>query len=66
MQETVPGAIGLDPFAVKDELRDGALAGVGDNLVGGTGGALDVDLCEGDFVPGEKAFGLAAVAAPVG
>ena len=66
MKEATAGAIGLDPFAVEDELRDGALAGVGDDLVGCTGGALDVDFGEGDGVAGEKAFGLAAVAAPVG
>lgn len=66
MEKTAAGAIRLDPAAVKDELRDGALSGVGDDLVGCAGGALDIDLGEGDFVAGEKTLSLAAVAAPVG
>jgi len=48
MQEAEAGAVGLNPFSVEDELRNGALAGVGDDLIGGAGGALDVDLGEGD------------------
>ena len=66
MQKAVARAVGLNPFAVEDELRDGALAGVGDDLVGCAGSALDIDLSEGDGVAGEKALRLAAVAAPVG
>jgi len=66
VQEAAAGTVGLNPFAVEDELRDGALADLGDDLVGGAGGALDVDLGEGDGVAGEKTLGLAAVAAPVG
>ena len=66
MEEASAGAVGLDPFAVEDELRDGALADVGDDLVGGAGGGLDVDLFVGDGVRGEEALGLAAVAAPGG
>ena len=60
------GSVGLDPFAVDDELRDGALADVGDDFVRGAGSGLDVDLLVGDGVLREEAFGLAAVAAPGG
>ena len=66
VEEAVAGAIGLNPFAVEDELGDGALAGVGDDLGGGAGGGLDVDLGVGDGVGGEETLGLAAVAAPGG
>ena len=66
MQETLTWFVGLNPFAVEDELGDGALAGVLDDLIGGAGGALDVDFGEGDGVAGEKTLGLATVAAPVG
>ena len=38
VEEAVAGAVGLDPFAVDDELRDGALAYVGEDEVGGAGG----------------------------
>ena len=66
VEEAAAGLIGLDPFSVEDELGDGALAGVGDDVVGGAGDGFDVDLVEGDGVGGEEAFGLAAVAAPGG
>ncbi len=66
MEEALAGTVGLDPLAVEDELGDGALAGVGDDFVGGTGGGFDVDLGVGDGVAGEEALGLAAVAAPFG
>lgn len=65
MQKSLARAIRLNPFAIEDELWDGALAGVGDDLVGGAGGALDIDFDEGDCVGVEKTLGLAAVAAPV-
>ena len=64
VEEAMAGTVGLDPFSVDDELRDGTLANVGDDLFGGAGRALDVDLCVSDGVPGEEALGLAAVAAP--
>ena len=66
MEEALAGFVGLDPFAVEDELGDGALAYVGDDEVGGAGGVLDVDLGVGDVVGGEEALGFAAVAAPGG
>ena len=59
------GFVGLDPLAVEDELRDAALAGLGDHLVGGAWGGFDVDLGVGNRVSRKKALGFAAVAAPV-
>ena len=66
MQETTAWFVGLDPLAVEHELRNGALAGVGDDLLGGAGRFFDVDLGVGNRVLIEKALGLAAVATPVG
>ena len=66
VEEAAAGAIGLDPFAVEDELWDGALADVGDDLFGGSGSGLDVDLSVGNGVLCEEAFGGSAVAAPGG
>jgi hypothetical protein len=64
VEEALAGAVGLDPFAVEDELGDGSLADVGDDEVGGSGSAFDIDLGVGDRVLGEEALGFAAVAAP--
>jgi hypothetical protein len=66
VQEASAGTVGLDPFAVDDELGDGPFAYVGEYFVGGAGGVLDIDLFEGDVVLGEEALGFAAVAAPGG
>jgi hypothetical protein len=66
VEEAFARAVGLDPFAVDDELWDGALAGAFDDFVDGAGGGLDVDFFESDVVFGEEAFGLAAVRAPGG
>ena len=64
MEEALAGAVGLDPFAVEDELGDGLFAYVAENFVGCAGGVLDVDFFEGDVVLGEEALGFTAVAAP--
>ena len=66
MKEALAGAVGLDPFAVDDELGDGTFADVAEDLVGGAGGLLDVDFLKGDLVLGEEALGFAAIAAPGG
>jgi len=66
VQEAFAWPIGLDPLSIQDELRNRALAGVGDDLVGGAWGGFDVDFGVGDGVLAEEALGLAAVAAPVG
>jgi hypothetical protein len=66
VEKSLSGLVGLNPFSVENELRDGALAGIGDDLGGGTGRSFYIDLFEGDGVQVEKALGLAAIAAPVG
>jgi hypothetical protein len=66
VEETFAGAVGLDPFSIDDELRDGALAGVLDDLVRRAGGGFDVDLFKRDIVLGEEAFSFATVGAPKG
>lgn len=66
VEEATTGAVGLDPFAVDDELGDGALADVVKDLVGGTGNVFYVDFCVGDTVMFKKALGFAAIAAPAG
>src|ERR1035438_2533698 len=64
VEETAARAVGLDPLAIDDELRNGALADVGEHLFGRAGSLLDVDFGVGDFVNLEKALGLATVTAP--
>ena len=64
MKEAAAWSIRLNPLAVQDELRDGALAGVLDDFVRSAGDRLNVDFGVGNFVLGEKAFGFAAIAAP--
>ena len=66
MEEAAAGAIGLNPPAVEDELRDGALTGVSDDLGCGAWGGFDVDLGVGDGMVSEETLGLAAVATPCG
>ena len=56
----------MDPFAVDDELGDGAFADVAEEFLGGAGGSFDVNLCVGDAVMVEKALCFAAVATPAG
>src|SRR5437763_2544352 len=58
--------VGLEPFAVDDKLRDGALAGATDDFLGGAGSGFDVDLLIGELVLVEEALGDAAVGAPEG
>lgn len=64
VEEAATGAVGLDPFTVDDELRNGAFANVSDHLFGSAGRSLDVDFGVEDAVGFEKAFGLATVTAP--
>src|SRR5271168_3720490 len=64
VQEAFAWTIGLNPFAIDDELRDGSFAHVPDNLFCGPWGGLDIDLAIGDLVFIEESFGLATVAAP--
>ena len=66
VEKALSGFVGLDPFAVEYELGNGALAGVGDDEIGGAWGGFDVDLFVGDVVGGEEALSLATVSAPGG
>ena len=66
VEEAFAGAVGLDPGAVDDELRDGALSGVADDFGGGAGDGLDIDLLVGDLVLIEEALGDTAVGTPGG
>ena len=66
MKKALPWLIGLNPLSVENELRDGALAGVCDDLGCCAGGGFDVDFFIRNCVLIEKALGLAAIAAPVG
>ena len=47
VEESFAGVVGLDPFAVDDELGDGALAGALDDFVGGAGGGFNIDSLKG-------------------
>jgi hypothetical protein len=64
VQEAFAGAVGLDPIAVDDELRDGPPAGVGNDFGGGAWIFLDVNFFEWNMVEFEESLGLAAVGAP--
>jgi len=66
IEEAATGAVGLHPFAIDDELRDGALADVAKDLFGGAGCFFDVNFGVGNAVLFEEALGFAAVAAPDG
>jgi hypothetical protein len=65
-EKSAAGAIGLNPLAIEDELRDGALASVGDDFGGGSRVGIDIDLAVGDGVGCEESLGLAAIATPWG
>jgi hypothetical protein len=64
VQEALAWTIGLNPFAIDYELRDGTLAHVPDELFCGPGAGLDIDLGIGDLVFVEETLSLAAIAAP--
>ena len=64
IEKTQAGAVGLHPLAVDDELGDGALADVPNQLGSGSGCSFDVDLGVGEAVSVEEALRLAAIAAP--
>jgi len=66
VQESFARAVGLDPFAVDDELGNGALAGATDNFLGGARSGLDVDLLVRNVVPVQEALGFAAIRTPKG
>ena len=65
-EEAAAGGVGLEPFAVDDELGNGALAYVADDFGGGGGVDVDIDFGVWDTVGIEKLLGGAAVPAPPG
>ena len=66
MKKALSWFVRLDPLSIEDKLRDRALPGVSNNLVGGTGRFFDIDLGVGNCMLVEKTLRLAAIAAPVG
>jgi hypothetical protein len=66
VEEAFALPVWLEPFAVDDELGDGALAGLFNYFVGGAGSGFDIDVVEGDVVALQEAFGFAAVGTPEG
>ena len=64
MQEAVAWAVGLDPFAVEHELRNGFFAHVFVHGFGGAGYLLNVDLGVGDVVLREETLGFTTITAP--
>ena len=65
-EQAAAGGVGLEPLAVDDELRDGALAYAADKFVGSGGVGIDIDFAVWNTVGIEKLLGGAAVAAPFG
>ena len=66
VKKAFAGRVGLHPFAIDDELRDGSLSGMANDFVGGSGSLLNVNFAVRDFVAIEEALGFAAVRAPEG
>ena len=64
VKETFSRGIGLHPFAVNNELRDGAFARACDDFIRRARRSLDIDLCVSNVVFGQKALGFAAIRAP--
>jgi hypothetical protein len=64
VEKAMTRAVGLNPFAIEDELRDGPLAHLSDNFLRGSGVGLDIDLGISDLVLFKEAFSFAAIAAP--
>ena len=64
MQKALAGTVGLDPLAVEDELRNGSLAYLADDLLGGAWNTFNIDLGVGNLVFLKETFGFAAIAAP--
>ncbi len=65
VEKASAGAVGLNPFAVDNELRDGALAGVLYDFIHSARRRLDVYFGIRNIVLGQEALGFAAVWAPL-
>ncbi|MGH9501429.1 MAG: hypothetical protein ACRD20_01120 [Terriglobales bacterium] len=66
VEEALTQAVRLYPFAVDDELRDRALAGPLDHLIGSAGRGFYINFPEWDVVTLQEAFGDATIRAPDG
>ncbi len=66
VEEAAAGTVGLKPFAVDDQLRDGAFADVADEFGRGDRVLVDIDFGVGEVVGVEELLGGAAVSAPGG
>jgi hypothetical protein len=66
VQETLTGAVRLNPLAINNELGDGAFSRVPNHLFSCSGGDFDVDFFVRNIVLLEEAPGHAAVRAPEG
>ena len=66
VEEAAAGTVGLEPLAVNDQLRDGALADMADEIGRGGGVLVDVDFGVGEVVGVKELLGGAAVTAPGG
>ena len=64
VQKAFPSSVGLNPFTINHELRDGTFARLLDNCFGRARRALDVDFFVGNVMSLQKPLGLAAIAAP--
>ena len=64
VKEALSRGIGLHPYAVNHELRDGAFARAGDDFIRRARRSLDIDLFVSNVVFGQKALGFAAIRAP--
>jgi hypothetical protein len=63
-EQAAAGGVGLEPFAIDDELGDGAFAYVAEDFGGGGGVGVDVNFGVWDAVGIEELLGGTAVAAP--
>lgn len=66
VEKSAAWAVGLNPFAVDNKLRDGPLASVLYDFIHRARGGLNVYLGIRDVVLGQKALGFAAIGAPLG
>jgi hypothetical protein len=57
-------AVGLDPFTVEDELRDGPFAYMPDHFLCRPRAGLDINLGVSDLMLFKEPFSFAAIAAP--
>ncbi len=64
VEDAAPWAVGLKPLAIENQLGNGALAHVPQDLVRRAGNSLDVDFGKDDLMRVQVALRLPAIAAP--